>query len=397
MKRCMLFSLLAGTLLWGAAVAAQETETVESTGQAAIIDGDKAAARDKAIDDALRKAVESAVGTMVSAETITENYQLISDRIYSQAEGYVQKYRISEEREEDGVYIVEVRATVATGAVSKDLEGLKTLMRRKGMPKAIIMIAEQNVGMNQSEYWWGKGGVAAVSMRVVETTLMEEMKKKGFTFVDPEVFSGKVKVKMPVAKLSDKQALRVASTSEAQIIIVGQAVARDIGDVGKAMDMADLNMRSAHADVQVRVINTDNGKVLAAVQTEAKKPNMSATTAGKAALKAAARRAAKEIIEQVTKVWAEETSGINTVRMSLTGFQNRRQLADFVKILRNQVRSVKDVREDRMSSGQAVLSVDLAGDTRALATELEAKDFGGKFRIEVVEVTGNALKVKLIP
>jgi hypothetical protein len=39
----------------------------------------------------------------------------------------------------------------------------------------------------------------------------------------------------------------------------------------------------------------------------------------------------------------------------------------------------------------------LAGDARALATELEAKDFGGAFKIEVEEVTGNAITVKLLP
>ena len=32
-----------------------------------------------------------------------------------------------------------------------------------------------------------------------------------------------------------------------------------------------------------------------------------------------------------------------------------------------------------------------------MATELEAKDFGGKFKLEVVKVSTNALTVKLLP
>ena len=46
---------------------AADVEEVEVTGQAAIFDDDKAQARDKAIDDALRKAVESAVGTKITS------------------------------------------------------------------------------------------------------------------------------------------------------------------------------------------------------------------------------------------------------------------------------------------------------------------------------------------
>ena len=56
---------------------AADTKTVTAMGQAAIYQGDKSHARDKAIEDAMRKAVEMAVGAMVSSETITENFELI--------------------------------------------------------------------------------------------------------------------------------------------------------------------------------------------------------------------------------------------------------------------------------------------------------------------------------
>ncbi len=60
----------------------------------ANIGNDPAAARDKAIEDALRRAVDQAVGAIVESETLTENYQLISDRIYSHSSGYVQTYNV---------------------------------------------------------------------------------------------------------------------------------------------------------------------------------------------------------------------------------------------------------------------------------------------------------------
>lgn len=393
MKRLIRSCLVVLLALSSLSAMAADVEEVEVRGEAAIINNDKAAARDKAIDDALRKAVESAVGTMVSSETITENFQLISDRIYSQAEGYVRKYQIQDEREEDGVIIVEIKAQVSVGAVSKDLDGLKTLLKRKKMPRVLILIAEQNIGMNGPAYWWGKTGPISMELRTVETTLMEKMRDKGFTFVDTEVLSGKKSIHTPVARLSDKQAKRIADTTDAEIIIVGQAVAKDLG---KTLPGSDVRMISAHAEGNVRVINTDNGRVIAVAQAAGRGIHLDAKFAGNRALKDVGEKLADRVIEKVAKVWAEELSGTNTIRMTVKGIRNFTHLREFMKVLSNNVRSVKDVRKKKFSRGMAVLQVDLAGDTEAMATELEAKDFGGEFKLEITDVTDNAIGIKLL-
>ncbi|MBK8013615.1 MAG: hypothetical protein IPK13_19965 [Deltaproteobacteria bacterium] len=60
-----------------------ETTTVEVEGVAAIVKDDVAVARDRALDDARRKAVEQVVGTVVSSETLSENFQIVEDRIFA--------------------------------------------------------------------------------------------------------------------------------------------------------------------------------------------------------------------------------------------------------------------------------------------------------------------------
>jgi hypothetical protein len=56
---------------------AQGTKQITADG-VGTIGSDPAAARDKAIEDALRRAVEQAVGTMVESETAVEKYQLFN-------------------------------------------------------------------------------------------------------------------------------------------------------------------------------------------------------------------------------------------------------------------------------------------------------------------------------
>ena len=395
MKPSVATSCFLALVLLALPARAGDVQEIEAKGEAAIMQGDKAMARDKAIDDALRKAVESAVGTMISSETITENYQLLSDRIYSHSDGYVQKYRITDEREEDGVYIVEVKAKVGIVSIQNDLQSLKLLMQRKDMPRVLILVAEQNIGSGKMSYWWGGhsgGHVLAEDMRIVESTIMDIMREKGFTFVDPETLSGTKKVSVPVALLTDKQAMRVARTTDAELIIVGKAVARDLGQTWEG-----TRYKTASAEVSVRAINTSNGEVIASASVPGQAWNINTTAAGSQALRNAGKAAAEKLIEQITAKWVAETSSTTRVRVIVSGVKNSRMLKKLTGVLSGQVRGVKSVYTRRMKAGEAELEIMLAGKTRDLAAELEAKDFGGVFKLEVESVRASSLRLKLLP
>ena len=46
--------------------------------------------------DALRTAVEKAVGTMVDSQTLVQNNQLVNDEIYTHSKGYITNYSVLE-------------------------------------------------------------------------------------------------------------------------------------------------------------------------------------------------------------------------------------------------------------------------------------------------------------
>ncbi|MBE7415290.1 MAG: hypothetical protein HS130_08690 [Deltaproteobacteria bacterium] len=65
--------------------------TLEAIGTASVTGSGFPAARDGAIADALRKAVEQAVGMVVSSETVVESFQVLRDTVYNAAR-YVKSY-----------------------------------------------------------------------------------------------------------------------------------------------------------------------------------------------------------------------------------------------------------------------------------------------------------------
>ncbi|MDE3117745.1 MAG: flagellar assembly protein T N-terminal domain-containing protein, partial [Nitrospirota bacterium] len=182
--------LLLVTML-GAEAASAQSQSVTAEGTAGILGGDQGIARDNAIRDAQRKAVEQAVGTMIASETLVENFQVLRDSIYSKSQGYIQKYDIVKEGAQKDLYNVTISATVAVGPLKNDLGALGLLMARVGKPRTLFMIAEQNVGQEIYAFWWswwGKGGQSftgqTVDMAVSETILKEEFLNKGFNVID---------------------------------------------------------------------------------------------------------------------------------------------------------------------------------------------------------------------
>jgi TolB-like protein len=91
--------------------------TVAVSGAAVPRDGDAAAARKAALEDAFRNAIEQACGVHVTSASRVQNFELVSDAILWQAEGYVQSYTVTDESAADGVYRLTIQAQVDVGAV----------------------------------------------------------------------------------------------------------------------------------------------------------------------------------------------------------------------------------------------------------------------------------------
>ncbi len=380
--------------------AAEATEAeVTAVGQAAILNSDQASARDKAIDDALRKAVEQAVGTMVSSETVTENYQVLSDKIYSKAKGYVKNYRIlSEGKEDGGVYSVKVQAKVATGNLENDVEGILAVLRAKNMPRVLVMISEQNIGQPQPAFWWGgQQGSApvvantAVSLDAVENSFIKEWMAKGIIFVDRQAIMGKIKVGAPVtstAAPNDQAVKEFAGNTGAEVVVYGQAVATDAGTV------MGTQMHSLRANVSLKALNLDTGVIMGTSVVSQVANHIDPTTGGTKALQAAGKKASEELLQQILAKWESEVAGASTVKLMITNVKSNKELKALKRFIEDEVRGVQAVRQREFRKKTAELEIDIKGSVQALVDELEAKALPG-FKLDVTDQTANTITAEM--
>jgi hypothetical protein len=389
MVRVPKFMILVLSLLaWSPIAGAQETKTVTAEGVAEIQQGAIDIARDAAIEDAQKRAVEQAIGIMIDSQTQVENYQLISDKILSQIKGYITRYNVIGENQESSLLRVRITAEVSLGKLSDDLSAIGVLMSQMHKPRTMIMIAEQNIGRDVNAWWMGTHGEADLS--VVENAFMDKFTEKGFEFIDHEVAAKEIKVTAPykVSNLSAVQARTLGNQADAEVVIIGKAIAKLYGDVGGGM-------KSVQADLSAKAVRTDTGQVIATTTVHAAAVHIAEISAGSEALKKAANQAADDMITKILAAYSKEVGGTRSIAITITGL-TRNQFVKFKDVLRNQVRGIKDLHERSFSGATARISVDSKTSTQALSDELALKDFGA-FAVEVVGSTANSLELKVAP
>ena len=223
---------------------AQETKTVTAEGVAAIQGNARDIARDAALEDAQKRAVEQAVGILIDSQTQVENFQLISDKILSQTKGYIKRYTVVGETVDSSLLRVRISADVALDKLTDDLTGIGILLGQMHKPRTIVMIAEQNIGREWVAWWWGGHSAhgAETEIGVVENTFSDVFTQKGFEFIDHEVAAKEIKITKAykVQDLTATQARTLGHQVDAEVVIIGKALSKLYGEVGGVPPRLDL-------------------------------------------------------------------------------------------------------------------------------------------------------------
>jgi hypothetical protein len=363
-------------------------------GEAAVLDGDKPAARQKAIDDALRRAVEMAAGTRVSGVTEMKDFQVKMDRVLTHAQGFVRRYEIVQEGMDGQVVQVSVRATIGTAELDRDLEAMGLLFARKGMPRTMVLIAEQNVGMAAPRAAWMRGQPALVSadLRIAENTVLDALKNGGFgQLIDPEIAVEKsVQVGGIASEITAAQARKLGSLTGAEVILFGRAIATSRG---KVPDLGP-GWRSCSATISGRAVNTDNGDILSTAETTQSAAQLDDLSCGKEAIRKASRAFAQDMTRKISARWSKDVSAGNDVHVRVRNVPSFRTASDFRTALSQRVRGVRSVSQRSFAAGTQELDVVLQGSAEEFAQEVEAKKLG-RFSVRVVGVTANTVDLEL--
>jgi hypothetical protein len=344
--------------------------------EGAASDSAASIARDHALKDALRKAVEQGVGAFVNSETKAEDFQLLSDKVYSQASDYVSSYRVIVEGRDSGLYRVTIRARVKLGKIDKDLASIDVPPREQGRPRVMVAVKEIP-----------KDDIIAVDDRMLETGVMETMivdafQSRGFPVVDAATVK---------QNLQKDQLRRILEGDNRAASEVGLRVGAEIVVAGTVQEPSERRTAphdSAPTDLfrvklSARAVNAATAEVLGSTELLQESP-----FSEDAARRLAADSAGAELVARILEGWKTPTT-ITEIYADNADYQRIQLLKSTIM---NDVRAVNSVVTRALLGRSAVVEVVSDASAQELLAQIDRCSTAIPF--VVTGVSGNRIDIR---
>lgn len=342
-----------------------EVHVCQVEGFGSIINSDTAQARDEALIDARRRALEQVAGVTVDAETITRNQALFDQIVRTQTRGLITAERVLEEGAlGDGRFRARIEAWVKAGEAQERLASLVSEL------SFIVLLSEQNLGQDQSQ-------------PIVENEVVRRFLDAGYRVLDhAQVERVARRDQLAALRRGDSQAAReIGLKFLANLIVIGQATTRPSQNT--------QGIVSAHARVTARVIEAETGRIVANVSLDQVRGfGTSAEAAGERALAAAGQPAAEKIVEGLAGYFGSKERQIEVRIRALPSLDEYRR----VKMFLEKQRWVSAVAEGGYAGDQSLLRITYPEKTLYLASRI-----GREPRYRLVEFDRNRILLDYRP
>jgi hypothetical protein len=246
-------------------------------GVGVIVQDNQAAARTRAIREALRKTIEQVVTELMEPRLLVERRQALESQVYARAERFIRSYRVLWEYPDvwQKVYRVGIEAEVASreitqtiGALSEVAGGAREAAPDSGEKGGILVRLVENQ-LEQT----GLGTFGRVS-GIVAAGLRMQLQAQGLRLMTTE----------PTTPWDGQEssALMAARAAGASVVLVGQADVQRIRS-----DVAGVALQAVEASVQVQVLVAQSGERLALERVQTTAIHTDPTMASKQALEKA--------------------------------------------------------------------------------------------------------------
>jgi hypothetical protein len=381
-----LVALLALLLSFSVAWADQDQgmATVYAVGASHIKGADVLAGRNDAIADSLVMAVIQELNNMMPPQTMEGHFQELSQVILPRTDQFVADYKMLTEATYGSTHRVMVKVTVSVRRLKEALNQAGIYIGSRPYPHVLYCIAEKLIGDMGYQYWWS--GQPRQREDVATDTITTMAKGKGFIVTSPPM--GQAMQAYP-PELSAAEAVALGQQLQADVVVVGQAVANETPNTMGAS-------RSFRGDVTLNAYSVRNGRQIGHSQQVAAVTGDDPDAGGRQAVADAARAAGQAVTAQIAQAWFATGAGGAQIEVYVEGIGGH--IADFVKLrgALSTISGVDKVQRKEMQSDAAVLLVAYQGSARALADSLMRQSFD-TFGLNIAEPEGNTIHLKIVP
>jgi hypothetical protein len=334
----------------------------------------------EALMAAQRKAVEQGVGVLVDSQSLTENLELVEDKIFSRSRGYVKHFTvISQKEQDDGNWKVVIECEVAVDKIKTSLNALGILRDKMGNPRIMIVYDPTITDGIRQKYH-------PVISEAYEG-IVEYLAEREFTIIGKKVFDQSILPEVTSPEKLNKEYTQLGLRKKAEYLLVYNIKPQD--------QEATNTFKKGWVMISARIINTSSGQILA---TQNKKVIGVDKDSLDFALRKAGRKggklAAKFLEQKLVKRWQTDTVSGRTVVLELINIHDFSLLVEFKTELKKAF-GVKIVTLRNSTSSTAEYEITYVGDIDTLkeSTYNILKKMG--LKANVPTSTGDRIEIEL--
>ncbi|WP_022666509.1 hypothetical protein [Desulfospira joergensenii] len=371
----------------GSAAGPEAGQNLVTTGKRVITNQNIPRAKQEAVDEALRAAVQNAVAALVPRQALAANLEFIYDRLLAHTRDFVVTYRVLGGIAHEGNYLVGVESKINLELLEKRLTDARILNAANDKPALLFFIAEQTPGEILPKYWWGNHPDPYTSL--CETILLEKMTQERFRLVhargaypDPGAYN------IDFKSIYDADAAMDLGTElGADMVVMGRVRSSEainrMGDEKTFDAVIELQAYDLESRRQVLQFNV---KAVAKSQTDRE--------GSTDAIAKASDLAAQELSRKLDQFWVQNLRKENTFDLAVEGEDF---LSRFIALKKRfkEMPDIENIQPREIGSSSAVMEMVYKGSASQFADTLMLKTFEG-FGLEIAEVTDSRVFIRFI-
>lgn len=329
------------------------------------LEQDSADARKLALEEALRAAVEQALGWLLPSDRIVRYYPLLLDEILQEPMSFIQDYQIVHEGVTFGLYRVTVLTTLYTEGLTRKLRRLGLFLAASERPRIVFLIAERT-SPEDPWHWWWQTAPSEQRQFIFTQALAKLLSDQGLVPLDPKLFLESLP-EDPIYQeplLTDEQGEALAQALGADVAVLGQVTHRPASTDSPGMTSGAL-----------RAVRVESGKILARVSGTIQVQPSSEDTTSDYGFTALAERLAPHLVGGVLAPFISVSRAPKEVTLQVGKV---RSYGDLILIKEHLQRTpvVKEIKQLRLKADLGSFTLVLAGTLEDLKSALEGHDFG---------------------
>lgn len=375
--------------VWDASFAARSSSVLTgvTTARRMVINHNIQQAKQKAVSDALKVALQNAFATLVSRQVFASRLDFFYDQVLSHTPDYIITYRVLGGIENNGQYLVGVESKVDLSLLEKKLTDARILNASNDRPVILFFIAEKTPSDLLPKYWWGNNPIPYQS--VAEEIIIRKMVQDRFMITgngrerpDPSFYDITFHSIYDVAAARD-----LGKEMKADMIVFGKATASEaINRMGEE--------KTFNAQINLEGYNLETGEKVVGSEVQAVAVSNAEQEGIIQAIVKAANLSAQDLSEKINTYWTQNLRKEHAFDARIEG---ENFLPRFIALKQRlkQMSGIENMQPKEMGSDYAILQIFYKGKSSQFADAVMLKTFES-FGLEISGVTEEFVTIKFI-